>query len=238
VGNADVVRDVQRAIVVLLAFDFDGTIMDTLRDLAEAASDLAEAYGGARLTEAQAAAMIGDGAPLFVRRILAHVGLHEVPDGAVARYLDFYERRVFDHTTPYPGVTELLRRLSGTHRLALLTNKPETSARALLQHTGLDTWFDDCVFGDGALPRKPDPAGLRWLMARAGTGHADTVMVGDSIMDLEAGRAAGVRVCLAKYGFGFERIPASAIRPEDGVIDTPLDLAGWIDSLAAAAAGA
>jgi phosphoglycolate phosphatase len=222
---------------VLLAFDFDGTLMDTLRDLAEAASDLAEAYGGARLTERQAVAMIGDGAPLFVRRILAHVGLPEVPDGAVAQYLAFYERRVFDHTAPYPGVAELLQRLSGTHRLALLTNKPEASARALLRHSGLDAWLDDCVFGDGALPRKPDPAGLRWLMARAGTGPAETVMVGDSIMDLEAGRAAGVRVCLARYGFGFERIPPSAIAPDVGVIDTPLALTGWIEALAPTATG-
>ncbi len=222
---------------MLLVFDFDGTLMDTLRDLTEAASDLAEAYGGVRLTEAQAAAMIGDGAPVFVGRILAHVGLAEVPEGAVARYLDFYERRVFDHTAPYPGVAELLRRLSGTHRLTLLTNKPEASARALLHHTGLDTLLDDCVFGDGAWPRKPDPAGLRWLMARAGAGPGDTVMVGDSIMDLEAGRAAGVRVCLAKYGFGFERIPAAAIRPEDGVIETPMALADWIGQVAATAAG-
>ena len=175
--------------------------------------------------------MIGDGAPLFVRRILASVGLPGVPDDAVARYLAFYEQRVFDHTAPYPGVVELLARLSGTHRLALLTNKPEVSARALLRRTGLDVWLDDCVFGDGALPRKPDPAGLRWLMARAGCGPADTVMVGDSIMDLEAGRAAGARVCLAKYGFGFERIPSSAIEPGDGVIDTPLALAGWIETL-------
>jgi phosphoglycolate phosphatase len=223
---------------VLIAFDFDGTLMDTLRDLAEAASDLAEAYGGARLTEPQAAAMIGDGAPLFVRRILASIGRPDVPEGAVARYLAFYERRVFDHTVPYPGVVEVLQRLSGAHRLALLTNKPEASARALLRHTGLDAWLDDCVFGDGALPRKPDPEGLRWLMARAGTGPAETVMVGDSIMDLDAGRAAGVRVCLAKYGFGFERIPSSAIGPDDGVIDTPLALVGWIEAVAATTAGA
>lgn len=219
---------------MLLAFDFDGTLMDTLRDLAEAASDLAESYGGSRLSDVEAAAMIGDGAPVFVRRILATTGLDALPPEAVDRYLAFYERRVFDHTAPYDGVTEMLGALAQGHRLALLTNKPEASARALMRYAGLDAWLEDCVFGDGDLARKPDPAGLQWLMARAGAGPADTMMVGDSVMDLEAARAAGTRLCLARYGFGYSRIPADWIRPEDLVIDRPMDL---VARLAASGAG-
>ncbi|MDO8836484.1 MAG: HAD-IA family hydrolase [Vicinamibacterales bacterium] len=209
---------------MLVVFDFDGTLMDTLRDLAEAAGDLAEAYGGARLSEAQTAAMIGDGAPLFVQRILATTGIDVPPPEAVTRYLDFYERRVFDHTAPYSGVAEMLGALAPRHRLALLTNKPEASTRALMRHTGLDTWFEDCVFGDGDLARKPDPAGLQWLMARAGADPALTLMVGDSVMDLDAARAAGTQLCLARYGFGFMRVPAGRIRPEDILIDRPVEL--------------
>lgn len=219
---------------MLLAFDFDGTLMDTLRDLAEAASDLAESYGGARLSDAEAAAMIGDGAPVFVRRILATTDLDALPPEAVDRYLAFYERRVFDHTAPYDGVAEMLSALARGHRLALLTNKPEASARALMRHAGLDTWLEDCVFGDGDLARKPDPAGLHWLMARAGAAPADTMMVGDSLMDLEAARAAGTRLCLARYGFGYSRIPTDRIRPGDMVIDRPMDL---VARLAASGAG-
>jgi phosphoglycolate phosphatase len=221
---------------MLLVFDFDGTLMDTLRDLAEAASDLAESYGGSRLSEAEAAAMIGDGAPVFVKRILDSAGLATVPPDAVTRYLAFYERRAFDHTAPYPGVPALLERLAGSHRLALLTNKPEASARALMRHTRIEAWFDDCVFGDGRLARKPDPAGLLWLMDRAGARAADTLMVGDSVMDLQAAMAAGTRACLARYGFGFSRIPPSLIRPDDVIIDEPLGLAAWLDASAPAAA--
>lgn len=220
---------------MLLVFDFDGTLMDTLRDLAEAASDLAESYGGGRLTETEAAAMIGDGAPVFVKRILDAAGLATVPPDAVTRYLAFYEERAFDHTAPYPGVPALLERLAGSHRLALLTNKPEASARALMRHAKIETWFDDCVFGDGNLARKPDPAGLLWLMARAGAGPADTLMIGDSVMDLQAARAAGTRACLARYGFGFSRIPPSLFRPDDVLIDEPLELAAWLDASAPAA---
>jgi phosphoglycolate phosphatase len=210
----------------LLAFDFDGTLMDTLRDLAEAASDLAQFYGGRRITEAEAAAMIGDGAALYVQRTLeaATVGLNHVPADAVDRYLAFYERRVFDHTRPYDGVADMLKALAPAYRLTLLTNKPEVSARALMQRTKIESFFTDAVFGDGQLERKPDPAGLRWLMERAGTDAAHTMMIGDSIMDLEVARAAGTALCLARYGFGFSRVASDRIGPEDLIIDSPLDL--------------
>lgn len=204
---------------MLLVFDFDGTIMDTLRDLAEAASDLSQAYGGRRLTEDEVAAMIGDGAPVFVERILARTGIAPPPPEALARYLAFYECRVFDHTAPYPGAVAMLDALAHGHRLALLTNKPEASTVALLKHTGLEARFEAAVYGDGPHPRKPDPAGLRWLMARFGIPARDTLMVGDSTMDLGVARAAGTRVCLARYGFGFRRIPPDGILPGDLVID-------------------
>lgn len=210
---------------MLIAFDFDGTLMDTLRDLAEAASDLAESYGGRRLTEDQTAAMIGDGAPVFVQRILATVGIDVPPPESVPRYLAFYERRVDDHTAPYDGVPELLQALAPHHHVALLTNKPEASARALIARTGIGQWLGHMVFGDGPLARKPDPEGLRWLMAATSTSPDQTMMVGDSVMDLEAGRAAGTRVCLARYGFGFPRIPTARIQPGDLIIDRPLELA-------------
>jgi phosphoglycolate phosphatase len=211
---------------VLLVFDFDGTLMDTLRDLAEAASDLAEFYGGRRMSEAEAAAMIGDGASAYVQRTLeaATVGLGHVPPDAVERYLAFYARRVFDHTKPYDGVAEMLRALAPSYRLTLLTNKPEASARALMSHSQIEAFFGECVFGDGRLERKPDPAGLRWLIDRAGTDAAHTMMVGDSIMDLEVARAAGTQLCLARYGFGFPRVDPDRLVATDLLIDSPLDL--------------
>jgi len=209
---------------VLLVFDFDGTLMDTLRDLAEAASDLSEAYRGTRLTDDEAAAMIGEGASIFVARILGRAGISPPPAEALPRYLAFYQARVLDHTAPYPGVPEMLRDLAPHHRFALLTNKPEIPTRTLLRHTGLGGYFEEGVFGDGVLPRKPDPAGLQWLMTRAGTGPRETLMVGDSVMDVEAARNAGVRLCVARYGFGFARIPPDLLGQDDWVIDAPAEL--------------
>jgi phosphoglycolate phosphatase len=169
---------------MLLVFDFDGTLMDTLRDLAESASELAQAYGGSRLDDTAVAWMIGDGAPVLVQRVLASAGVDAPPPEALARFLD--------HTALYPGVLDMLRALAPLHDLALLTNKPEASTRTLMTHAGIAGFFSDCVYGDSELTRKPDPVGLRWLMAQRHAEALGTMMIGDSLTDLEVARAAGV----------------------------------------------
>ena len=209
---------------MLLVFDFDGTLMDTLRDLAESASDLAEAYGGRRLDDTAVAWMIGDGAPILVQRVLASAGVETVQPEALARFLAMYDRHVLDHTALYPGVLDMLRLLAPRHDLALLTNKPEASTRTLMTHVGIAGFFSDCVYGDSELPRKPDPAGLRWLMARRRADASDTMMIGDSQTDLDVARATGVSLCLARYGFGFMKVPKARIAPGDLVIDHPAEL--------------
>jgi phosphoglycolate phosphatase len=216
---------------VLLVFDFDGTLMDTLHDLAESASDLAQAYGGRPLDDTAVAWMIGDGAPILVQRVLASAGVEAPPPEALGRFLAIYDRRVLDHTALYPGVLDMLRALAPLHDLALLTNKPEASTRTLMTHVGIADFFSDCVYGDSDPPRKPDPAGLRWLMARRRADAASTMMIGDSLTDLEVARAAGVRLCLARYGFGFMKVPPDRVAPGDLVIDHPVELAAALEAV-------
>jgi phosphoglycolate phosphatase len=85
--------------------------------------------------------------------------------------------------------------------VALLTNKPEAPARRLLDAFGLLPSFRWVVGGDGAFPRKPDPAGLTYLMSQAGAGPSATLLVGDSLVDVQTAERAGVRLCVASYGF-------------------------------------
>ena len=209
---------------MLLVFDFDGTLVDSLHDLAEAASDLSEQYGGRRLDDAAVSLMIGDGAGILVERTLATVGVHSPPPGALDRFLEIYDRRMLDHTAPYAGMVDTLGTLAPAHTLALLTNKPEAPSRRIMAHTGLDRYFSTGVFGDGTLPRKPDPAGLRWLMNRNGVQADRTLLIGDSNVDLETARAAGVRLAVASYGFGFARIDPAALRDTDLMLRQPVDL--------------
>lgn len=209
---------------MLLVFDLDGTLVDSIHDLAEAASDLCEAYGGTRLADEDVARMIGDGAPVLVERLLARAGRPADEPGALERFLAIYDARMFDTTRPYPGMADTLRVLSDTHALALLTNKPESASRQILAHSGLQQFFAHMVFGDSPGGRKPDPAGLRRLMERNGASAERTLLIGDSDVDLRTARAAGVRLCLARYGFGVVRVNPATIQDDDLVIDQPSDL--------------
>lgn len=211
---------------MLIAFDFDGTLVDSIHDLTAAANELSAAYGGPTHDDTAVTFMVGEGARTLVGRVMQKAGYAEPPPGAYEQFLEIYDRRMLDHTVPYPGTMEMLAVLERSHQLVMLTNKPEAATRRIMSFTGLDRHFQDCVFGDGEWPRKPDPAGLRMLMAKHGLTAADTLLVGDSDVDLATARNAGVRICLARFGFGFRRIDPALIRPGDLVIDKPADLPG------------
>jgi phosphoglycolate phosphatase len=209
----------------LIVFDLDGTLIDSRRDLADAANALLEACAAEPLSEERIGRMVGDGAATLVARVFEARGVAP-PADALARFLAFYDERLLHHTRPYAGIPELLGVLSLRAELALLTNKPLASTRRILAGLDLARHFPDAatVGGDGPFPRKPDPAALRSLMARAAAGADDTLLVGDSVIDLRTARAALTRVCLARYGFGFEGFPVHELGPDDLVIDAPGEL--------------
>ena len=213
---------------MLLVFDLDGTLVDSIHDLAEAASDLSERYGGARLDDEAVCRMVGEGASVLVERVLATAGHAAPPPGALGEFLDLYDARMFDTTRAYPGMADTLRALAGGHAMALLTNKPEAAARKVLAHCGLGGFFAHMIFGDGGFERKPDPAGLRWLMKQHRASAKRTILVGDSEVDLATARAGGVRICLARYGFGFIRVDPAALAGDEWYLDQPRDLLGLL----------
>jgi phosphoglycolate phosphatase len=172
--------------------------------------------------------MVGEGAAVLVERVMARAGHAEPHPGALEQFLDLYNQRMFDTTRAYPGVADTLRALADTHAMALLTNKPEDSARKVLAHCGLDGFFAHMIFGDGEFGRKPDPAGLRWLMKRHRASAKRTILVGDSEVDLATARAGGVRICLARYGFGFIRVDPATLGRDDWYLDQPQDLLGLL----------
>jgi phosphoglycolate phosphatase len=209
----------------LIVFDLDGTLIDSRRDLADAANLLLASCGGGPLAEQDIGRMVGDGAATLVARVFEASGLERPPD-ALERYLAIYDRRLLNHTHPYPGMTDVLGVLAMRATLAVLTNKPLASARRILEGLDLARHFaeDAVIGGDGPFPRKPDPAGLRHLRASADVPVESTLFVGDSVTDWRTARAALTPVCLARYGFGYEGFPAHEIGPTDRLIDTPADL--------------
>jgi len=211
----------------LYVFDLDGTLIDSRRDLAMSLNVLLVECGGSALPEGQVGRMVGDGAATLVARGFAASGI-EPPTDALPRFLAIYESHLLGCTRPYPGVPEVLDALHGHASLALLTNKPLGSTRRILEGLDLARHFDAdaIVAGDGAFPRKPDPAGLRYLMGRARIEASNTLLVGDSLIDWRTAQAASTRMCLAGYGFGFEAFPTDTVRSGDCVIDAPDRLLG------------
>jgi len=209
----------------LIVFDLDGTLVDSRRDLADAANALLESCGGGPLSEERIGRMVGDGAATLVARVFEASGLVQ-PAGALERYLALYDQRLLNHTRPYPGMAEVLDVLGMHATLAVLTNKPLASARRILEGLDLARHFADgaVLGGDGPFPRKPDPAGLRHLSASAKVPAESTLLVGDSIIDWRTARAASTPLCLARYGFGYEGFPPHAFGPADRQIDAPADL--------------
>lgn len=187
----------------LLVFDLDGTLVDSRRDLADATNALLVELGALPLPVDTVAAMVGEGAAVLVRRALTASGLDPASPGALDRFLAHYEQRLLVHTRPYEGTREALVELHAVCPLAVLTNKPTRATRSILDGLDLAGFFEWVVGGDTAHGRKPDPAGLRWLMEQAGADPRQTMLIGDSPVDRETATRAGARVCLVGYGFGF-----------------------------------
>jgi phosphoglycolate phosphatase len=211
--------------VKLAVFDLDGTLVDSRRDLAEAANELLAACGGTPLPEEAVGRMVGDGAAALVARVFA-AGRCAAPSDALVRFLEIYNGRLLRFTRPYPGIADALEAIGSRAAMAILTNKPLAATLHILRGLDLARNFPPgaVLGGDGPLPRKPDPAGLFALMAGAGVLASETTLIGDSGVDLRTAKAAGVRVCVARYGFGFDGFPIGELRPGDLVVDRPSDL--------------
>ncbi len=212
----------------LLVFDLDGTLVDSRQDLAQATNRLILECGGQPLDEDEVVGMVGEGVEKLVSRACAAAHIEPVPSGAVPRFLELYGDRLLVHTRPYPGVPEALESLVRVASLALLTNKPRAMSEAILAGLGLAPFFAQVLGGDGPHARKPNPQGLRQLIADFDVTADDTLLVGDSSIDLRTARAAGTPVALVRYGFGFRRIPRDEIGADSLVADTPHDLVSLI----------
>jgi len=191
-------------------FDLDGTLVDSRRDIAESANELLASLDAPPLDHDEVVRMVGEGARLLVSRVLAAGGVRADIDAAFARFSAIYDRRLADHTRPYPGVVAGLERLAERFTLAVLTNKPQHHTDRLLEALDLRRYFVQALGGDTAQGRKPDPTGLTALIGAAGAVPAAGMLVGDSWVDAETARRGGTRFCFAEYGFG--SVPPAGLR--------------------------
>jgi phosphoglycolate phosphatase len=209
----------------LLIFDLDGTLIDSKRDLADSVNAMRLHLGEPPLADETVYSYVGNGAPVLVRRALPDRPEEEIQRG-LGYFLEYYRDHMLDATTLYPGVREALDELlAGNVKMAVLTNKPVRFSEHLIKGLGLDGHFFRIYGGNSFEEKKPHPKGIELLMEESGIGRAQTIMVGDSAVDIMTARNAQVRACGVSWGFQPETF---ADAPPDFVIDNMNELVGMV----------
>ena len=208
-----------------LIFDLDGTLVDTKADLAAATNFMLSALELPTLTIAQVERLVGEGVRVLVDRALGPQRADLVPRG-FALFMEYYTAHLLDQTQPYEGIFALLAaaRAQGIV-LSVLTNKPEVPSQAILTGLGLADFFVALIGGDTLPVHKPDPQGVHYLQQLTAIDLAATLLIGDSGIDIETGRAAGVTTCGVTWGFGAEGMRACV---PQFVVDSPTQLSSLV----------
>ena len=181
-----------------VVFDLDGTLIDSGRDIAVAANHVRAARGLPELPLATVLDFIGDGVPVLLRRVLGADGLTP-EDRDRDAFHAHYRAHCLDHTRPYPGVADTLRALAGVP-LLVATNKPSDYTGPMLAGLGLDGFFRRTVSGDEVPAKKPAPDMIHAVLAGLDLDPARVAMVGDSLNDVRAARAAGTVAVACTFG--------------------------------------
>ena len=188
----------------LLIFDLDGTVADTLPDIAASARFLAEELGCPPPDEAFVRSCIGGGAGKLVGRILGTDDPARIAD-AKRLFAEHYNAHAAVRTRLYDGVPEVLEHYAGRKRLAMATFKSRPAAERILAHFGIAGCFERLVTADDCRRTKPDPECVERILTALQVRPEDAVLIGDTVTDMDTGRNAGVLTCGVTYGYGSAR---------------------------------
>ena len=233
-----VIRPIPVERLKLLVFDLDGTLIDSAQDLCNSVNATLAEFDRAPLPDAVVWTYIGDGALMLVRRALFGRDADEVDEDFLARayafFLDYYREHKLDFTYAYGGVLEALTTLrtapdGSTRSMSVLTNKPVRPAMAICEALGLAPFFKHVYGGNSFAMKKPDPMGLRALMDEAGAEPEETVLIGDSEVDVATARNAGTWVIGCTFGLSPLGLVAN---PPDVLVDAPEDWMAALDPVA------
>ena len=216
----------------LIVFDLDGTLIDSRRDLATAVNAMLAQMERPALPEEVIAEYVGDGAGMLVRRALGDPDDEALVEDALGRFLVCYRAHMLDHTYVYDGVfaaLDALRVMSDgrERKFAVLTNKPVRPSRAICDALGLSRYFFQIYGGNSFATKKPDAEGLKALMREAGVAPGETVMIGDSMVDVLTARNAGTFVIGCKFGLSSHTLETIA---SDCLVDAPSEWAAALGS--------
>lgn len=229
----EIVNPICAAAIKLVVFDLDGTLIDSRRDLSTAVNAMLVQMGRPALPEMVIAEYVGDGAGMLVRRALGDPEDEQLVEDGLERFLVCYRAHMLDHTYVYDGVFAALDALrtttdGGERKFAVLTNKPVRPAERICEALGLRKYFFAIYGGNSFATKKPDPEGLHALMREAGARPEETLMVGDSVVDVLTARNAGAWVIGCRFGLSSHTLETV---DSDCLVDAPSEWAMVLDAV-------
>jgi phosphoglycolate phosphatase len=209
-----------------VAFDLDGTLVDSRADLVDAVNHVLGTLGLPPEEPETLYGYVGEGARVLLQRALGVTHQDRI-EAALGTFMRHYADHLLDRTRPYPGIEAALAELGARGvAMSVLTNKPEAMSRAILEGLGLASRFVDVIGGDSLPVRKPDPTGLERLRAATSTPRERMLLVGDSAIDVRTARAGGVSVCGVTWGLSPKDL---VVAEPDHVVAHPRELLAVVD---------
>ncbi len=197
-------------------FDLDGTLIDSKLDLVNSVNAMLRQMNHPELPTDLVATFIGHGAPQLIASALGPDATDDQRCAGLSLFMTHYRQHMLDATRLYPGVLETLDSLSG-FPMSVLTNKPTNMSIEILQGLGLAKYFRFVYGGDSFEKKKPDPTGALAILQELGVPPAQAAMVGDSEVDMQTARNAGMLAVAVNYGFGVHN---RAAYPADLYLDS------------------
>jgi phosphoglycolate phosphatase len=192
----------------LVIYDLDGTLVDTRKDIALAVNHMMKVMNRKPLNQTTIEGFVGKGLRQLVKSCLGTEEEKEIEQGTKI-YRNYYAEHMLDHTTLYPGALEVLDYFKECLQ-AVITNKPNPFSHEILKALGIAPYFREIVAGDSDYPKKPDPTAVLSIIQKGGVTPDETLFVGDSVIDIETGRNAGVDTVVITHGFESEEELQSA----------------------------
>jgi phosphoglycolate phosphatase len=219
-------RQFEPSQIKLLIFDLDGTLIDSRLDLIHSVNAMLRHLGRTDLPGDVIASYVGDGAPTLIRRALGDPRDESVIKAGLEHFLTYYRAHKLDHTHVYDGIKDMLTVLHNSNgirrQMAVLSNKPVIPSRAIVEALGLAEFFTHIYGGNSFSTKKPDPKGAQTILKETRMRPEETLMVGDSSVDVITGRNAGLWTCGVTYGFAPHTLCEA---PPDVTVDKPHEVA-------------